>query len=292
MGQIEFIGDKTSERILVEQDSYAPTGILFEKLPAKTTNNEHTFSVQVEPAYADLNKIRLSSTNNSHATIDGDIVTFSLSEYGNNTLTFWEGETEIGTTTVEYFPKRPIIDRGYNMCVGDSRLIELRYGSNDYTFSSSNPSVVCIEDPKRKLILATGVGESIITVSHPELDIKDNVKVSCDWMYLSAGINSVVNTDNGFAVKLGLRVKHKKAMKIIEFIVTDAKGNTVMANRAELIRTDSGGAVFATDPIMIPHGINSTPQYAVGDFQIHIKAQIGDEIITRSATINENLTIQ
>lgn len=166
----------TSSRIEVKQDSYAPTGVIIEGLPTKTVEKSLSFAVQLEPSYADWDKLNITSDNASNVWLNGQTASVELKEYGKSTINFYGDGKEIYSTQVERFPSKilPYSD-DINVYWGEEFLLSYNYKSDDYVVKIENPEIIKPEEDGK--LKASNVGASAITVRHEELGLEDKVTV-------------------------------------------------------------------------------------------------------------------
>jgi len=200
-GKVWLKGLLKHEDFDVKQDSYAPTGVVVEDMPENTTDSEIDVKISLEPSYADWGKIKAEASDDATAFLTEGLLKLSMNTYGIHTfsirhktsdMTGIDGNGLLFSSAIERFPEK--IFRGSatrNLYIGEGISLKTNYDSDEYVMFSSNENVAKIQEDGS--ILATGKGSASISITHPDLDVKDSVEVNVNRVRFAAWMDTYLN---------------------------------------------------------------------------------------------------
>ena len=221
--------------------------ILHDSSPPSPTKLQHDLSVVtspqfetrilVEPEYADMGKVSVSSSGRCSASIKDGYLHFDLKSYGTYEFSLSSNDDVMLDGSFEYLPKNPF---GYSESAetykGKKNFVAWEHFSRKYQLSSSNAAVVRVSDNDFE---AVGIGTATVSVKVPGTDIRSSMAVKVEpFVMISQLENTTEKYDGSFDVKFAARVTGPSNMVFDGFTVLDKKGRVIVAGKGT-VRKDN-----------------------------------------------------
>lgn len=239
-GTVTLKGSTLSKSVEVEQDSYAPTGVELREYPNYISSKEFATEISLIPEYADYSKLGIKRSANCIALIENDTLSLSLTDYGKFTVYFLSDDKEIERVDGEYIPSSIFsLEETQEVYLGQSDFLSYWYYTSDYILKSSDESVVEIDEHGKPY--AVGFGSSVISVTHPEVDVYDEVEVKVEPFLIESGIGWLGETGNGtFDVNFAARLEGPYGMTCSGFLISDKDGYVEILNEGNISYSSLG----------------------------------------------------
>ena len=293
-GIITIKGKELTKDITIEQDSYAPTGFVFESPMAFTTNGEIAVGFKMEPEYADPSKFKVKTYNSDcvarvkNNTLYGTVTKEPYYEYpsiifayGVYPIYFVVNEETISSIELVYMPKYPL-DIQNEMYIGQTLPLKLTDPAGVLTPISSDTSVLEIAG---NTIHSVGEGTASVSVDYPNLDIHQEVKITSKPVVVEAVIHSTVDSPLGgfydrinFKAQIGCKYEPEVLMCLILNNESKVIGRGFTQHKNKRF--------FLTEPIDVYwYGYNSFSD-AIEGYKLWLNIRMNDKIYEMKIPIN------
>lgn len=286
-GSIALNGKYKTWNVEVKQDSYAPNSITFREDYSCITKRKFIADFFVEPAYADLSKLSIATSENCKASISDGAVYAEISDFGAFNISFFSDGEEILKYKGEYIPEKPFYyDDIQEAYLGSTGFLRYEHYSSNYILHSSNPDVVAIGEKNR--ISAVGYGTSMVSVSHPNsTECYDEIWIEVVPFLLDARIGGYTQIPGGaFDVNFAARVEGPRNMAVSGFMIIDPSGYIVMTNNGSISEIDDFTKQITASAIRVNWGGYPNINEALRGYIFVVETVIDGQVHKRSLPIN------
>jgi len=191
-GTVKLKGKENTWNVVVSQDSYAPARISFNKKISVFSDKYFTTLFSVEPKYADLSKLEISTPEGCDAYIDNGFFKFYFSRQGFYPITFLSKGEIIQEEFAGYLPNGLFGKNAQSIFyLGQQARLLTVVQDNNFTYSSTNPGVVNIA--KDGTMDMRSIGTSTIIVSLPGTGFSASQEITVQDAVLTSYMRSCLN---------------------------------------------------------------------------------------------------
>lgn len=286
-GTITIQGKELSQAIEVIQDSHAPQSVELTQNYLWTTNRDIRIPFSVIPEYADLSKLDTKSNSNVKTiSLEDGYATVTFYDYGTFEVYFYNEGKQIGKASGEYIPLDPLeTPDGKELYVGQKYYLDYWHYTPDYILASSNTNAVEVLDNRN--VLAKDLGESQLTVTHPNTESRSEITVKVEPFLLEARIGNVTEQQDGtFNVTFAARIEGPQGMSCSGFVVTDKEGYIKILNEGNVKDMDFFAKKIYTSTINVSRNGYNNILEALRGYHFMVEVVISEKVYQRTVAID------
>lgn len=281
---IVFVGEKATEKISVEQDSFAPTDVVFDKYASIVKTKDAFIEASLVPEYADWSKLKIYSSDGCESAIESGRIHLYFYEYGEYNVSFHANSKTICKQTFWHTPSDPFnMDNDVDMYIGQELKAELYCNHPDLKIESSDYYVANVT--KARNIYSSKRGSAKITAYIPNQDIYGEITIHSDYATVKAQVLSFSSYGGQTHFRFTARVDGGSDIEVLDYNVYDRFGWTVISKgNYDLSYPAESTAIIKTDYLSLRSSVGQLS--LVEGFYFEIKVKIKGEVYTYKKTIN------
>lgn len=219
-GPVRLRGDKMTDYVNIDQDSYAPTRVKIADIPKYTSSKTSRFKIDFEPSYADLSKLSVECKGGCTAEVENDILTVGTKNYGKQTLAFYGGTGFLSEASFDYIPENVFSSDSSEVYIWQTSVLPMVHQSANYQIQPSDTTV--IQSDGNGNAKAVGLGTAYAWASYKNEMPSGSHKVTVQPFVADAYLNWVMDTGNNpRKVRFIAKIRCHSSVSLSGYILVD-----------------------------------------------------------------------